>query len=207
MNEIQTYVTQAEQLRQLQNQITAAVRVTLTHAMEAGSILASVKRQLPHGEFTPWLQANVPTISDRTARRYMAVHRNRDMLKTDTVSDLTEAYEMLKAPKTAGANRINNLHDDLQRDLQMGLQQARELRGLLKSGQWDSSAVNVNAEDVEAILSGRLEQVIESQIMEVTSPLERTPLERASDAVAKLSAAEREMFISKLTQNSHLPPK
>ena len=66
----------------------------LIYALRAGTILLRMKRELPHGEFLPWLKnTDVP---ERTARRYMDLASNEGELKTATVSDLAEAYDLLK---------------------------------------------------------------------------------------------------------------
>lgn len=40
------------------------------HARLAGALLLSVKAEMPHGAFLPWIKENV-TFSERTAQRYM----------------------------------------------------------------------------------------------------------------------------------------
>jgi hypothetical protein len=59
-------------------------------------LLVEVRESLPHGEWLPWLQANVP-FTDRTARNYIRLHDQRDRLKLETVSDMTGAYRLLSA--------------------------------------------------------------------------------------------------------------
>ena len=69
----------------------ATARKALEHALDAGATLHEVKTGLPHGEWLPWLKANCPRISERSAQRYIRLAKNRDRLseKSATVADLT----------------------------------------------------------------------------------------------------------------------
>lgn len=82
----------------LHNEISGLFKMTLDKAIRIGELLTEQKTSLQHGEFSPWIKANLP-FTDRTVRRYMQVYENRKLLKTDTVSDLSEAYKLLEAPK------------------------------------------------------------------------------------------------------------
>jgi hypothetical protein len=62
----------------------AATREAIRHAIEAGQRLAEAKKLVGHGEWLPWLKANVPGISARTAQRYLAAAERAG--KNDTVS-------------------------------------------------------------------------------------------------------------------------
>jgi len=53
----------------------------IDHARQAGEILLRVKASLAHGEWLPWLQANVP-FTARTAQSYMAVAAPRPKCET-----------------------------------------------------------------------------------------------------------------------------
>jgi len=107
MNDLQA--AQADRLRSLHGEIITAMRATLDLAIEAGAILHEVKAALPHGEFTSWVETNAG-FSIRTAQRYMKIHENREELKNDSVSLLTDAHKMLTAPKDE--IRINGLSLD-----------------------------------------------------------------------------------------------
>ena len=69
----------------------ATTRKALEHALAAGASLQEAKDGLPHGEWLPWLQANCPAISDRSAQRYMRLAQNRNSLEGEsaTVAGLT----------------------------------------------------------------------------------------------------------------------
>ncbi len=67
------------------------------HWLEAGRLLTEAKKQVPHGSWAGWLEANVG-FSDRTARRYMQIATSG--FKTATVADLEMrgTMEMLAKP-------------------------------------------------------------------------------------------------------------
>ena len=57
-------------------------------AIELGGLLAEQKETLSHGEFTPWIEANLP-FTDRTARNYMRLHDGRYVTLADVGGDNT----------------------------------------------------------------------------------------------------------------------
>lgn len=60
----------------------------LDHAREQGELLLRAKARLGHGDWLPWLRANV-TVKDRQARNYMALARGWDRVKSAVTADLT----------------------------------------------------------------------------------------------------------------------
>lgn len=92
-------VNAVQEIITLHNEIVGALRTTLPKAIRAGELLRREHDKLKHGEWLPWLEKNLPTITDRTARNYIQVYENRDRLKLEKVSDLSSAYRLLKAPK------------------------------------------------------------------------------------------------------------
>jgi hypothetical protein len=73
----------------------------LDKAIRIGALLAEQKASLKHGEFIPWIKANLP-FTERTAQNYMRLYDRREQLKNESVSYLNEAYRLLTAPKTPG---------------------------------------------------------------------------------------------------------
>ena len=63
---------------------TNAGRAFVEHAIEAGRRLAEAKAMVPHGQWREWLAANVPSLNERTAQRYMKAAKAAG--KSDTVS-------------------------------------------------------------------------------------------------------------------------
>ena len=78
----------------LHNEITEALKSSLEKAILIGQLLIGQKEKLNHGEFTSWIKENLP-FTDRTARNYIKLFNNKDMLITETVSDLKSAYRLL----------------------------------------------------------------------------------------------------------------
>jgi hypothetical protein len=91
-------VERVAQIRSLHSECESLVRQTFDTAIVIGGLLSEAKAELGHGHWLPWVEANLP-FTDRTARNYMRVYQRRDELKSETVSDLTGAYRMLKEPQ------------------------------------------------------------------------------------------------------------
>lgn len=81
-----------------------ASRKALQHARHAGEMLAAVKRHMPHGTFTGWLEAHFPG-SKRTAQRFMQIANNWSTIEANAprVADLSlrEAEKVIASPKRA----------------------------------------------------------------------------------------------------------
>jgi Protein of unknown function (DUF3102) len=80
-----------------------ALRSALGHAIAAGELLIAAKRQVKHGEWRPWIEANCK-VPARTARHYMALARRRRRLCDQngnllpiSVHDAVEAIKELRA--------------------------------------------------------------------------------------------------------------
>jgi hypothetical protein len=84
----------AARCNELHGQLIGALRVSLQSAIEIGALLREAKRQTGHGSFGKWIADNVK-FSARTATNYMRLHDNRDSLKSENVSDLSDAYRLL----------------------------------------------------------------------------------------------------------------
>jgi hypothetical protein len=84
----------------------AATREVIRHAIEAGRRLAEAKALLPHGQWLPWLRANVPGISARTAQRYLAAAHHAG--ENDTVS-LFRLRDLARRPRPSVDDRIGEL--------------------------------------------------------------------------------------------------
>lgn len=78
----------------LHTEIMGHLKQSLDKAICIGGLLAEQKANIAHGEFTGWIETNLP-FSTRTARNYMRLYRQRDKLKTERISDLDAAYHFL----------------------------------------------------------------------------------------------------------------
>lgn len=88
-------------------------RTAVTHARRAGELLLQAKELAAHGQWLPWLAANVPGISERAAQGYMRLAREclADPAKAQRVADLSlrAALQELAEPRPAapiGADEI-----------------------------------------------------------------------------------------------------
>ena len=77
-------------------------RRAIDHARSAGENLVLAKAQVEHGQWLPWLSANCPALSARTARAYMQLSRNWGMLETKMADSanlsIDAALKLLNAP-------------------------------------------------------------------------------------------------------------
>jgi hypothetical protein len=87
--------SRVQEIVNLHQEILGHLRSSLGKAIKIGQLLSEQKSNLAHGEFTTWVKVNI-SFSDRTARNYMRLFKERDKLKTENVSDLGDAYNVLK---------------------------------------------------------------------------------------------------------------
>ncbi len=71
---------------------------TLDKAIHIGEMLETEKESRKHGEFTPWLQKELP-FSIRTAQKYMSVYAKREQFHALGMNGLNEAYLMISPTK------------------------------------------------------------------------------------------------------------
>jgi hypothetical protein len=84
----------AKEINGLHEEIALGLRTTLAKAIRIGELLVEQKEKCDHGNWLPWIEANL-NFDPRTAQRYMRVFENRDRLKNDSVSYLSDAYQLL----------------------------------------------------------------------------------------------------------------
>jgi hypothetical protein len=68
-----------QEIRKLHGEIAESLQMTVAKAIRIGELLAEQKAKLDHGEWTPWIEANLP-FSYRSARRYITFFENRDQI-------------------------------------------------------------------------------------------------------------------------------
>ena len=83
-----------KEIIELHKRIEVYLNKSLIDAIRIGELLTLKKSELKHGEYGKWTEENLP-FSDRTARNYVNLYKNRKLLKTETVSDLKGAYKLL----------------------------------------------------------------------------------------------------------------
>jgi hypothetical protein len=72
----------------------------LKHGLELGSLLNQKKEMLAHGDFLPWITANLP-FSVKTAQNFMRLDNHRAELEEKRIDRLTDAYQYLIVEKPA----------------------------------------------------------------------------------------------------------
>lgn len=71
---------------------------SLDLAIHLGELLTTKKAALKHGEWTNWMTANLP-FSPRTGQNYIRLYEQRDRIKNENVSDLSDAYRLMIEPR------------------------------------------------------------------------------------------------------------
>lgn len=129
-----------------------ALREGLLHAQKAGELLLEAKRQCRHGEWLPWLKANVQ-FSARTAQAYMRVAKRWPELeaKAQHVADLPyrEAIGLLSQPDQKEATP-----EDAEESLQRALQAYRAAFAKMRQTLADP---NCSVEDCLAVRDSAIE--------------------------------------------------
>ena len=112
-----------QKITELHEEIKSLMINSLEKAFIIGQLLTEQKKELPHGEFIPWIENNLP-FTDRTARNYMTVFKNKDLLKRKALSDLDSAYMFLKEEKLKTEEwyelakiTLKNVIDDIKKDI------------------------------------------------------------------------------------------
>jgi hypothetical protein len=96
MSTTELEITRVQEIGKLHSEIIGHLKTSLEKAIRIGELLSEQKASLKHGQFTTWIEGNL-SFTDRTARNYMRLHREKDRLKTETVSDLKSAYKLLES--------------------------------------------------------------------------------------------------------------
>jgi hypothetical protein len=89
--------TRVQEIVTLHQQIAGHLRQSLEKAIRIGQLLIEQKASLDHGQFSQWVEGNLP-FTIRTAQNYMRLTQNKALVKNETVSHLTGAYNLLKQP-------------------------------------------------------------------------------------------------------------
>jgi hypothetical protein len=93
------------------DEISLLGKKVLDKAIKLGGMLAEVREQIPHGEWLPWLEQNLPQIPDRTVQRYLQLWENRETIKEELqirhddgfakLPTIQDALALIKKPKPA----------------------------------------------------------------------------------------------------------
>ena len=118
IKELKTMGTEIEKNRaveivSLHGEIEGLLKLSLDKAIRIGELLSEQKANLLHGEFIPWVKANLP-FTERTAQNYMKIYNQRALLKNENVSHLTGAYALLTTSNETrlSPDNIESPHSD-----------------------------------------------------------------------------------------------
>ncbi len=107
-----------DRIVKLHGEVAGNFKLTVEKMIEIGGELHTQRESLDHGQWLPWIKANLP-FSYKTVERYVSCWENRAKLKLDRLSNLESAYKMLtngnkekkanvKSMKTKTANTDND---------------------------------------------------------------------------------------------------
>lgn len=121
--EMQIEKSRIREIIDLHGEIADYLKISLNKAIRIGELLTEQKKSLKHGEFTPWIKANLP-FTARTAQNYMQFYHNRELFKTESVSDLSSAYAILTEIKKDAARLLKEKrqlsHPDISETIEYG---------------------------------------------------------------------------------------
>lgn len=107
-------------------------------AQRVGGLLAGIKERLPHGDWIPWIKANLP-FDQKTAWNWMELYNRKDKLGMIPNLGITGALKLLAGPaKTYHDRERKNpvLHHQAYSGVRKGDFQRASYRGPLRSWLW-----------------------------------------------------------------------
>lgn len=96
-----------EEINRLHEEISGATEPVLVKAIRIGELLTLRRKELAHGEWLPWIKANL-SFSQPTASRYIRLYDNRAKLITMNNLALSEALEMTEKKFSVEAKSHRN---------------------------------------------------------------------------------------------------
>ncbi|TGL35591.1 DUF3102 domain-containing protein [Leptospira perdikensis] len=78
----------------LHESVLGGMKNVLQNAMALGEELLKIKEDLGHGNWIPWIEQNLP-FSERSARNYISIFKNKELLNRQPIADLKSAIKFL----------------------------------------------------------------------------------------------------------------
>jgi hypothetical protein len=131
----------ASEINREHEQVQECFKSGFNHALRVGELLCEVKSELPHGEFTKWIEANC-NFGVRMAQRYMEIYSNKDyLLKAKRVAHLTDgeftirkALDVIESKKSLERIKQNEIPVTLEGKVRFRIKdQNREVKSYLDS--------------------------------------------------------------------------
>jgi hypothetical protein len=140
----------AREIKALHGELEGLYKTSLKKVLRVGELLIETKEYLPHGHFCRWIKNALP-FTDRTARRYMRLFDEKDLLKSDKMSDLgvTAAYKLIPPKKKALPAPANNKADPDEKTIDAGERKQAKQEGDDKErkAKWgEENPINQDAE-------------------------------------------------------------
>lgn len=85
--------SKVQRIIECHNGIQQSMIDALNYATEAGELLTEQKKRIGHGNFLPWLKANMP-FSQKTAWNYMKLYEHQN--KLENITNLQDAYYQIE---------------------------------------------------------------------------------------------------------------
>jgi hypothetical protein len=92
----------ADEINQLHEANCTHAKQTIENAIRIGELLSIERAKHKHGEWLPWLKANIK-FDQKTAHNYRRIYKHRD--KLGNVPNLTEAYRISLPGNSKARNR------------------------------------------------------------------------------------------------------
>ena len=88
-----------DEIIDLHEEVRRAAETIMQKAFRLGELLLYQKSKLRHGEFGKWIKDNLP-FCERTAQLYMDIYRNKELLKSEKISLLSDAQKFLRLSRS-----------------------------------------------------------------------------------------------------------
>lgn len=127
--------------------------------LEIGNLLIEAKKQLPHGEWSKWLEEAVD-FCQSTANRFMKCAK--EFSNSESVHNLgsNKIFKLLSIPKDERDEFINVTHKINGKEKTVYDMSTRELQDVIKAKKQSSKTPNVSVDEIIIDDEQRLEQVI-----------------------------------------------
>jgi hypothetical protein len=120
------------EIARLQEQIVCSARTSLEKAIRIGELLSGIRAATPHGSWGELCRTSLP-FTERTARNYMRLFDQRERLKSETVSDLSDAYRLLSGCDQTSVEDAESCVGDIKRSIQRLLESIAQLLEIRES--------------------------------------------------------------------------
>ena len=120
----------ATEINELHEKACALMKDSVNFAIRAGELLSQKKEELPHGQFTKWVDENIH-FTVRTAQSYIKIFKHKAEIEQVAPATLSEAYRLIAPEKP----------DD------SGVKEPREPREPRERGEKSGSAGDIQDDD------------------------------------------------------------